>query len=351
MANFYGGPRGLAGPKGDKGDPGEVTLEYANNTFANAIKGVVSGVNAVRIDDISSVPHNIEVNAKRINLLSSPFGEIKVEEGKNYTISVGLKEGIELPESYTYSLAWYTSDGQWWNAELLSSGNELESNTYTFTVGAEGYHNYHINCVGLTEDMFEYAQLEEGIVATAPTPYVDTISFKTYGKNLIDYDVNTTNWEVAGNGRVFYFNVPCVSTFSIKRIENKGTIILERSTDNFVTDDENVAQASVGKEFMPCVIAPGYKYRVYTTKATVDGKFIECMQLEAGTKATEYEPYKEPTEYAISADGTVEGVTAIYPTTTIVAPGARIEVKYNVDTKKYIDNKFSELQATLVNLI
>jgi hypothetical protein len=346
MANFYGGPRGLAGPKGD---PGEVTLEYANNTFANAIKGVVSGGNAVRIDDISPLPHNIEVNAKRINLLNEKeitgreYVLTNLEVGKNYTLSYKAKDN--LPEELTINL---------WNYAYASSqsiifNGVVDNASISFTV-AEGDEWVIEADSGNIADYIENIQLEEGIVATAYIPYVDTISFKTYGKNLIDYDVDTAQWEVVGDGKAFYFNVPCVSTFFVNRTDNRGTVVLERSNDNFASS-ANVAQASNLNRFKPCTVIPGYNYRLYTTKSAVNGKLIEWMQLEADTKATEYEPYKEPTEYAISADGTVEGVTVIYPTTTIVAPGARIEVKYNVDTKKYIDNKFSELQATLVNLI
>ncbi len=58
----------------------------------------------------------------------------------------------------------------------------------------------------------------------------------------------------------------------------------------------------------------------------------------------------------VNADGTVEGVTvggivSRYPTTTIISDteGVTLEVEYNVDTKKYIDNKFAELAAMIVN--
>ena len=37
-------------------------VDGINSTFSNALKGIVSGVGAVRIDDISPIPHNIEIS-------------------------------------------------------------------------------------------------------------------------------------------------------------------------------------------------------------------------------------------------------------------------------------------------
>lgn len=78
-----------------------------------------------------------------------------------------------------------------------------------------------------------------------------------------------------------------------------------------------------------------------------DGVYkIKNIMLCYGTN-TEYEPYTEPTTYDISIDGTVEGVKSLYPTTTLVSDteGVVLDVNYNADTKKYIDNKIAEVVA------
>lgn len=56
-------------------------------------------------------------------------------------------------------------------------------------------------------------------------------------------------------------------------------------------------------------------------------------QMELGETATEYEPYIEPIEYPAAADGTVEGVTSLYPCTTLYADleDSDIFVKYNAE--------------------
>ena len=59
-------------------------------------------------------------------------------------------------------------------------------------------------------------------------------------------------------------------------------------------------------------------------------------QLEIGTTATEYEPYSAPTEYTPNADGTVNGVTSLYPSTTLTTDtnGVLIDCEYNRDISK-----------------
>lgn len=64
------------------------------------------------------------------------------------------------------------------------------------------------------------------------------------------------------------------------------------------------------------------------------------IQLEVGTTATEYEPYIEPTIYDVQADGTVEGVKSLYPSTTLYTDtsGAVIDCTYYQDGKKVKEN-------------
>ena len=68
-------------------------------------------------------------------------------------------------------------------------------------------------------------------------------------------------------------------------------------------------------------------------------------QLEIGATATEYEPYITPTEYIPTADGTVNGVTSLYPNTTLTTDteGVIINCNYNRD----INKAFAALEAAL----
>lgn len=68
-------------------------------------------------------------------------------------------------------------------------------------------------------------------------------------------------------------------------------------------------------------------------------------QLEIGATATEYEPYITPTEYIPTADGTVNGITSLYPNTTLTTDteGVIINCKYNRD----INKAFAALEAAI----
>ena len=84
-----------------------------------------------------------------------------------------------------------------------------------------------------------------------------------------------------------------------------------------------------------------------STGATVENLVVK-PQIELGETATAYEPYIEPIEYPISADGTVEGVTLIYPTTTLVTDtkGAVIGCTYNRDINKAFDELYNAIIST-----
>ena len=77
------GEKGEKGDKGDKGDTGEVTLEYANNTFASAIKNSVSG-EILKLSDVSSIEHNLKIQLKnskeKENLITYPYNNLPTEK-------------------------------------------------------------------------------------------------------------------------------------------------------------------------------------------------------------------------------------------------------------------------------
>ena len=94
------------------------------------------------------------------------------------------------------------------------------------------------------------------------------------------------------------------------------------------------------------------KLAIFATKADWEKFFANYhLQLEVGSTATDYEPYVEPTEYRPNADGTVNGVTSLYPNTTLMTDtnGVIINCEYNKDINKFsgvdvdVPTKTSEL--------
>ena len=84
---------------------------------------------------------------------------------------------------------------------------------------------------------------------------------------------------------------------------------------------------------------------------TVD--FIYKPMIEVGGNGDKvFEPYKEPTTYTPNADGTVKGIIGNGESITLMTDteGVDIEAEYSVDTQKYIEKKFAELQALVLEV-
>lgn len=72
-------------------------------------------------------------------------------------------------------------------------------------------------------------------------------------------------------------------------------------------------------------------------------------QAEFDTVPTEYEPFTVQTAVS-NAEGKVLGLTSVSPVTILLSDStdAVLSLEYNADTKRYIDNKFAELQAIIL---
>ena len=100
-------------------------------------------------------------------------------------------------------------------------------------------------------------------------------------------------------------------------------------------------------------ISEGDKFKIfdgYTSNAAHANKLFSVydVQINAGTTAIPYEPYKEPIIYDVLVDGTVEGVKPIYPNTTLYTDtdGALVSIEYNRD----INKAFAELQQAIISM-
>lgn len=76
-------------------------------------------------------------------------------------------------------------------------------------------------------------------------------------------------------------------------------------------------------------------------KTKGDAFTVKDLQVEIGETATEYEEYKAPVEYTPNADGTVNGIELLQPTTTLMTAtqGVTIEAEYNKTLKAELSAK------------
>ena len=204
------------------------------------------------------------------------------------------------------------------------------------------------------EVVFSNVQLEVDSQATPYAPYIDNFSgvtIKRYGKNILPYPYRTMGTQKI-NGITFKVNDDRSVTVS-----------------GVATADANFAlwNADLGAGMLynggtngEYSVSPMIRYVPSTKNVTVyvpSGTNLSTSvtiypQIEVGTVTTDYEPYKDPTIHISETDGLVKGVISYYPVTTLVpdAEGIAIDCEYNIDPKRYIDKKFSELQALILEV-
>lgn len=223
------------------------------------------------------------------------------------------------------------------------------------------------------------------------------VKVSKYGKNLFDYvnvifkanlpSVITTK---DNNGFIFtapsssaYFNTSNISAFCLKpntTYTSRATVTLIDNGSSSIGESGSMGLSLIlqtnstydssgkGKVY----IVNGYQnnngvfnkvgtHEIITTFTTpsdmTDFKYIvtrvsnnttvifKDIQIALGNTATDYEPYITPTDYIPTADGTVNGVTSLYPNTTLMTDtdGVIIDCKYYKD----IDKAFNELSSAI----
>lgn len=229
---------------------------------------------------------------------------------------------------------------------------------------------------------------------TADIPYTpnvsdfSTVNVTTYGKNLIPPIGSVLYYfgSISGGKPIIPSKTNTLSSltnidvstyrgaYTVKKFEEEKTYTLTlnglvnncatkalflavgfRSSEDTIfgtTDMNSYKTSSSNATSLTFTVPSGKPYCLigFYNYPTVSGDTISlnAMQLEIGSTATEYEPYKTPTEYTPAADGTVSGVKSLYPTTTLTTDteGAIIEAEYNRD----INKAFAELQQAILSM-
>lgn len=308
-----------------------------------------------------------------------------------YTVSV-------IPVSGTMYFGLYAYKANAPMETLFATYQERITNTFSYTFTAT---EDFVLCLGgyktgdvdgnIGRCVFSYkVQLEEGTTATPYAPYVEDVSsvkVKAFGKNLLDIHNRTKGTLQYGDN-------------TLQRVLETDKYYVGLTRNNYgypkyVTSAEYVdgvwrisnSAGGYGVAF-PVEVKPNTNYFVsisnnyvnvgfydkdgnflsywYTDKYETDGDYFTtpancaimtvCLtpssvntinefsnvQLEVGTAATEYEPYKEPVTYAQG-----EPINSIYPCTTLMTDtaGAVMDVEYNRDANKVVNELAARLAA------
>ena len=364
---------------------------YVNDYFANALKGTASGV-SVRLDDVSPIEHTLGVKVSSKNLIPYPYPvQGSTINGITYTnnadgsvTAVGTATAASIyapytatanfelePGTYTFSddLA-DTSNVTYWSEVRGATDDKVFVHSYvtnrTFTITEKTKLRMNLRVAkGQTVNITFKPHLAKGTATTTFSSYISDLTKVTvtrYGKNF--FDKNNANIIVgyidanvikeATTSRCIY--IPCNpnTTYTVSKIATArfvvaftnviptaGTAVTNRVQNYTATS----ITATSGADSKYIVV---WLYNsAYDTTITID-EILATVQIELGSTATEYEPYKTPTEYTPAADGTVSGVKSLYPTTTLMTDTERviIDAEYNRD----INKAFAEMQQAILSM-
>ena len=203
------------------------------------------------------------------------------------------------------------------------------------------------------------AQIEVGSTATSYAPYIENpvtdltaVKVRKHGKNLFDKDAEKHNVILNGetivaksNYRTIFIDIERISDFVLSIYNSSGNMYWG-ICDSIEVGSTLFSKGILNNTYKCAITNNSHKYIGLSCYYADITKF-DLVQLELGTTATEYEPYITPTEYTPTADGVVNGVTSLYPSTTLTTDtnGVLIDCEYNRD----INKAFAELQAAIIS--
>lgn len=386
-------------------------IDEAKNSYANVLKGNKSG-SIVALTDLSPVGHNLNTVATVINLFNplchtkehikgvdiqylqdedcfllngtkeaggnnvfSLLEPIAGVAGDKYTISATYVSGTVTMPAGAYAVAYFgAADNPGYNAANWESVNLRNNNASASAALTKNYITafWFFITSGVVFDNYKVKiQLEKGTTATAYTPHVQNLSavkVKRYGKNLCE--LGTVTFTKTAD-YVLEYPITCVGK-SIRFSANIITTDTDKEKVLMYIYDKEGAQIGGGIGVSKDKNSTGFRSSVYISKptaniakirfyasedaesATGDTATFKDIQIELASSnystdlPTTYEPFVVPTEHAVNADGTVDGVKSLYPSMTLMTDtdGATLDVSYNRD----INKAFAELQNALISL-
>lgn len=318
----------------------------AGQKSAEDLKATVSG-SVIRVDNVNPIEHNLKVNCRKI-----------ICEGETVALELGGTALTNFPllsgqANFSFDVAagkvfkaGLLLDGFSWYADATLQKNE---NHYTgfVEVPSDG-ENY---CLALLPDQ------EEVNIANLTISSNENITVSRFGKNLMTelkmYPQKNNDFLLP---QPFYMKKGETYTFSFETTYTQWRLMLYgTTTDGLPLEDINyhyvdgmyTANDSHGSRLQTGSNISSNRYRLVCNNdfivtgvllwnsANETDKIYSNAQLEYGNINTAYEPYIEPQTATSTADGTVEGLTSISPSMTLITDneGVVINLTYNANTK------------------
>ncbi len=341
------------------------------SSAASAVPNTVSG-SAIAIGDISPIKHAINVKTTPPKTFESApylYSDLSCETPITEWVDTGGATGEDVPiESSGY---FSVMDINKFIAAAKAKGVDFSSaQEFVVECDFEGaredavYNTLYLNGTAIASDTFSAFEEVWGIAFE----YVQSPASKIYTKfTVTDSDMSAVKLFACGK------NFAQINSIKTPISSDKPIIFSGRITGEFILSCSlncsythatatlfEVIVDGVSKLITPNALLHPHLYCKFKGTITQikmldysrcqEGS-VDNIQLELGTAQTAFEPHKEPTTYQMNEDGTVEGVKSIYPSMSLVTDteGVPLDVTYNVDTKKYIDNKIAEVAAAIIN--
>ena len=394
--------------KGDKGDKGEIPYDYINTNFANTIKRTKSG-NMISVNDVSPIEHNLDV--KLSSEAITDFTGVEVARyGKNlfdWETEIPLLRSETFPDSRWELQA----DGSYrcQNVGMFNKVVIFENtNNYTgqFSVSVTAKSDRNTSEIGLCFAFRFTDGTSEFINTNATSDYAVYTSTTTAGKVLdrieLSYGSSVGAYikdiMIAYGTDTEYEPYNCQTetadeygvVIGLTSVSPNMTVLVKTDTsnmggetntgdeENLITDIEHKIQNIItpnsesgytikGEATTDSPIA-SFRLSKYTLEAgiyTLDLGNVTSdlyLQLSYGMNAT---PFTEKTDSTGKLPITVDTTAGIdvltlwaskegYIDTTVtprlykgIDKNVYIDLTYNADTKKYIDNELAKIKAEL----
>lgn len=377
----------------------EAQKEYGARKYANVLKGFESG-EIVALNDVSPLEHEMRVKISAKNLVPYRFGSgtqanrngIAFTDNNNG--SVTMQGTADASNSYDFTNNLILTAGTYTMSiagDLKASGlsgtqleyvvRNVDANTEitriaivdgvypdstNFTLSATTtVRLYIIYYVGVTFAGTLIPKLQNSTLND-----LTAVTVSKLGKNLINASIFTkAGFADLGNGefyteyakdvsqKVMFENISKISgSFYIsgewKHVLPEGALRGVYLTIYYVdgtTEDISMVQST---EYVSIVKQTPALKTVdcirFISGSGMAGTYFKNIQIEHRDTATAYEEGIEPTTYSVNPDGTVEGITSLYPSTTLMTdtPGALIECEYNRDLNK----AFEQITQAILSL-